>query len=62
MTTVTQDVLRGEFTKLRNEALRRKEGRTLYLRKATPAELAQPKICTALGLDPQSGTVSRMVV
>ena len=59
---MTQDVLRGEFIKLRNEALRRKEGRTLHPCKATLAEPAQLKICTALGLDPQPGTVSRMVV
>ena len=62
MTMVTRDVLRSEFIKLRNEALRRKEGRILHPHKATLAEPAQLKICTALGLDLQPGTVSRMVV
>lgn len=41
---------------------RRKDGRTLHLRKATLAEPDQLRIYTALGLDPQPGKVSRMVV
>ena len=41
---------------------RRKDGTTLHLRKATLAEPAQMKIYTALGLDPQPGKASRMVV
>ncbi len=41
---------------------RRKDGRTLHLRKATLAEPDQLRIYTALDLDPQPGTVSRMVV
>ena len=41
---------------------RRKDGRTLHVRKATLAEPAQLQIYTALGLDPQPGKTSRMVV
>ncbi len=41
---------------------RRQDGRTLYVRKATLAEPAQLQICTAFGLDPQPGKITRMVV
>ena len=41
---------------------RRKDGRTLHVRKATLAEPAQLQIYTALGLDPQPGKTSRMIV
>ena len=40
---------------------RRKDGRTLHVRKATLAEPAQLQIYTALSLDPQPGKTSRMV-
>ena len=42
--------------------LRRKDGRTLHVRKATLAKPAQLKIYTVLGLDPQPGKTTRMVV
>ena len=42
--------------------LRRKDGRTLHVRKATMAEPAQLKIYTALGLDPPPGKTTRRVV
>ena len=41
---------------------RRKDGRTLHVRKATLAELDQLRICIAPGLDPQPGKTSRMIV
>ncbi len=41
---------------------RRKDGRTLYVRKATLAEPAQLQIYTVLDLDQQLGKTSRMVV
>ena len=42
--------------------LRRRDGRTLHVRKATLAEPAQLKIYIALGFDPQPCKTTRMVV
>ena len=41
---------------------RRKDGRTLHVRKATRAEPEQKKIFRALGTDPAPGGISKMIV
>jgi hypothetical protein len=41
---------------------RRKDGRTLHVRKATRAEAEQKAIYTTLGIDPAPGGVSKMIV
>ena len=41
---------------------RRKDGRTLHVRKATRAELRQRAICQALGADPAPGGIRKMIV
>ena len=41
---------------------RRKNGRTLHVRKATRAEHRQLKIHTALDLDPEPGGIRKMIV
>ncbi len=41
---------------------RRKDGRTLHVRKATRAEPEQKKIFRALGTDPAPGGIRKMIV
>ncbi len=41
---------------------RRKDGRTLHVRKATRAEPEQQKIFRALGIDPAPGGIRKMIV
>ena len=41
---------------------RRKDGRTLHVRKATRAEPEQQKIFRALGTDPAPGGIRKMIV
>ena len=42
-------------------SFRRKDGRTLHVRKATRAEQPQLKIYTALDLDPAPGGVTKLI-
>ena len=58
--TSLRDILEGQQRV--TATFRRKDGRTLHVRKATRAEQSQESICKALGVDPAPGGVRKMVV
>ena len=55
-------VSKAELSRRFTATFRRKDGRTLHVRKATRAEPEQQKIFRALGTDPAPGGIRKMIV
>ena len=58
--TTLRQILQGQHRV--TATFRRKDGRTLHVRKATQAEPQQLKIYSALGVDPAPGGIKKMIV
>ena len=58
----TEMLVERRHVRLVTATFRRKDGRTLHVRKATRAEPEQQKIFRALGTDPAPGGIRKMIV